>query len=859
MSGNALLLLFLWNLLTIGVMCDNCGGNLKVSCDQNNDCMWNVTSCITSPCQVNMTAAECVKISNCVFESNRCVIAASLDCSAMSQNLCEVDVRCLWNVSSCVVNSSQSHCMSLLESNCVSDVHCKWNTTSCVEISKQEECIAHGGQWFPSNTSCSNHCSLLPTKSECVLDAHCNWNTSSSSCVELSEEKDCTAHGGHWVNSSCITQPHNDNCTELKTENECTTNSHCEWNTTSCVGISEEEKCIHHGGTWHSSNSSCTTTPHEESCSLIHSQSDCEKLSNCKWNPAGKHCATVSEPEDKCEQQLTNITCQAEKECFWVKSHQICVERPEEEEEGSAQDYFFITVIIVMAFSTVRIVQKLQVKALSESAGVIMCGAIIGGVMYLVEYLIDGDLDSHIQFDEEIFALFILPPIIFEAGFTLEHKGVMKNLGTILLYAVLGTLISACTIGFLVYGISSFTFSQLADHPGAPFISLAFGALLSAVDPVAVIAVLGQKFDLKKPPLLYNLVFGEAVLNDAVSIVLYNVMITFVDQELTASSLLLATVDFIKISVLSCLIGYLIGCLCSLFVKHVDFTHHPSIEIIIIGAFALGSYYLAEMLSLSGIMSLFICGRIEGHHAMYNLSQDARESAVFVFKTLAHLAETYVFVLLGQAFWSFSKHNWNFGFIGMVYLIMLLARGLNIFPLSAMANTNRKRGKVTGSMQFFMWFSGLRGAIAFGLSLIMLTRAQKDEKTSKNPNDYITVDIARVFVSTTLMMVVLTVVVMGAFTEYLLAKLQLTGGSDPLSDKESPLIENDQSPESPSESPDKSKALMSRLARLDEKYISPILRSEICHVSYIHPHEAGILNDAGDEKIVEMEDAVIAE
>ena len=267
-----------------------------------------------------------------------------------------------------------------------------------------------------------------------------------------------------------------------------------------------------------------------------------------------------------------------------------------------------------------------------------------------------------------------------------------------------------------------------------------------------------------------------------------------------------------------------------------------------LGSFALGSYYLAETLHLSGIMSLFICARIEGHHAMFNLSQEARESAIFIFKTLAHLAETYVFVLLGEAFWAHS-HSWQPAFIIVSYLAMLLARALNVFPMSFLANLNRKRQRITGSMQFFMWFSGLRGAIAFGLALLTLSKAKKYAGTE--PDKVITVEIAQVFVSTTLIMVVITVLIMGGFTEMLLSKLGLTDDSKspshPTNDAELALMAQgeDESPfgyqaqtdEAPERTEKESKALMRRIARWDDSHIAPILRSEVMHVSHVHPHE----------------------
>lgn len=47
----------------------------------------------------------------------------------------------------------------------------------------------------------------------------------------------------------------------------------------------------------------------------------------------------------------------------------------------------------------------------------------------------------------------------------------------------------------------------------------------------------------------------------------------------------------------------------------------------------------------------------------------------------------------------------------------VIIRAANIFPLSFLVNEYRGEAKISAKNQFIMWFSGLRGAIAFALSL----------------------------------------------------------------------------------------------------------------------------------------------
>ena len=94
---------------------------------------------------------------------------------------------------------------------------------------------------------------------------------------------------------------------------------------------------------------------------------------------------------------------------------------------------------------------------------------------------------------------------------------------------------------------------------------LIFGSLISATDPVTVLAIfqeLGVNID------LYSLVFGESVLNDAVAIVLYKTLLTFLTAEVTFESILTAFGFFALIFVGSLAIGTMFALAVSLLFKY---------------------------------------------------------------------------------------------------------------------------------------------------------------------------------------------------------------------------------------------------------------------------------------------------
>lgn len=146
-----------------------------------------------------------------------------------------------------------------------------------------------------------------------------------------------------------------------------------------------------------------------------------------------------------------------------------------------------------------------------ESCLLIVVGLLVGALIQLAGEEIPPVLDS------SLFFFCLLPPIILDAGYFLPIRPFMENLGTILIFAVVGTLWNAFFIGGLLYAVCQIqpanpsVLHQLELLP-----CLLFGSIVSAVDPVAVLAVFEE---IHINELLHILVFGESLLNDAVTVV----------------------------------------------------------------------------------------------------------------------------------------------------------------------------------------------------------------------------------------------------------------------------------------------------------------------------------------------------
>lgn len=142
-----------------------------------------------------------------------------------------------------------------------------------------------------------------------------------------------------------------------------------------------------------------------------------------------------------------------------------------------------------------------------ESCLLIVVGLLVGG-------LIKGVGEKPPILKSDIFFLFLLPPIILDAGYFLPLRPFTENLGTILIFAVVGTLWNAFFLGGLMYAVCQLGGPGL-NHIGL-LANLLFGSIISAVDPVAVLAVFEE---IHINELLHILVFGESLLNDAVTVV----------------------------------------------------------------------------------------------------------------------------------------------------------------------------------------------------------------------------------------------------------------------------------------------------------------------------------------------------
>ncbi|XP_061034254.1 sodium/hydrogen exchanger 7 isoform X3 [Eubalaena glacialis] len=288
------------------------------------------------------------------------------------------------------------------------------------------------------------------------------------------------------------------------------------------------------------------------------------------------------------------------------------------------------------------------------------------------------DMLRKVTFDPEVFFNILLPPIIFHAGYSLKKRHFFRNLGSILAYAFLGTAVSCFIIGNLMYGVVKLMkiVGQLSDkfyYTDCLF----FGAVISATDPVTVLAIFNE---LHADVDLYALLFGESVLNDAVAIVL--------SSSLTGA-------DVTKFTKLHCF---------------------PLLETALFFLMSWSTFLLAEACGFTGVVAVLFCGITQAHYTYNNLSVESRSRTKQLFEVLHFLAENFIFSYMGLALFTFQKHVFSPVFIIGAFVAIFLGRAAHIYPLSFFLNLGR-RHKIGWNFQHMMMFSGLRGAMAFALAI----------------------------------------------------------------------------------------------------------------------------------------------
>lgn len=443
---------------------------------------------------------------------------------------------------------------------------------------------------------------------------------------------------------------------------------------------------------------------------------------------------------------------------------------PVTEEVFSSWALFILLSLLCAALWSSYYLQQRRIKAIHETVLSIFYGMIVGLIIRVApgHYIQDA-----VKFKSSYFFNILLPPIILNSGYELHQANFFSNIGSILTFAIPGTFMSAIVLGTILY-----IWTMLGvDGVHLEFVdALAVGATLSATDPVTILSIFNAY---KVDPKLYTIIFGESLLNDAISIVMFETCQQFHGKAVSFSSFFEGVGLFLMTFTISTIIGMSVGIIVALILKHSHIRRYPQIETCLVLLFAYQSYFFSNGAHMSGIVSLLFCGITLKHYAYYNMSRRTQIATKYIFQFLAQLSENFIFIYLGLSLFTEVALVFKPLLIIVTFFLVCVARWCAVFPLSRFLNflyrarfekfnrTNILNGgissqsipeEISHSYQMMIFWAGLRGAVGVALALGLQGEARST------------------LLATVLVVVVLTVIFFGGTTASMLDILGIKVG-----------------------------------------------------------------------------------
>ncbi len=299
---------------------------------------------------------------------------------------------------------------------------------------------------------------------------------------------------------------------------------------------------------------------------------------------------------------------------------------------------------------------------------------------------------QQMEFTPQIIMLLLVPPLVFEAAFHIRFDDLRRDFWLILLLAVPGVILTTLLVGWLVSWGTGLALQA----------ALVFGALISATDPVAVVALFRR---LGAPRRLQVLLESESLLNDGTAIVMFGIMVSTTlngDFDLRQS-----ISQFVTVAGGGVVVGLIFGMSISQFTKRID---EPLVETALTTALAFGSYLLAETFHVSGVLAVVTAGVISGNTSQHTMSASTRLVVYNFWEYAAFIANSFVFLLIGLTIdLNILFENWQA--IAWAIFAVLVSRFVSTYAFSLFGR------EISTKWKHVLFWGGLRGAITLALAL----------------------------------------------------------------------------------------------------------------------------------------------
>lgn len=300
----------------------------------------------------------------------------------------------------------------------------------------------------------------------------------------------------------------------------------------------------------------------------------------------------------------------------------------------------------------------------------------------------------------------ILPPLLFEAALNLHWRELRRDLPLVLILSTLGVGLCALVVAF-----------GLVEGLGWPLgAAMIFGALISATDPIAVIALLRETGVKGRLALLIE---SESLFNDGAAALLFTIVVAAIADPATATSWRAIAQSVAVVGGGGIAIGLAAGGVAILIAGRSD---DHLVETALTAVAAYGSFLLAEHFGASGVLATVCAGLVMGNlgvlaedETRFSLSTRGRVFVLAFWEFAAFVANSFVFLMIGLALTSVNVRS--YAALGAIVALALLGRAAAVYPLGLAFLPTPWR--VPLAQQHFLWWGGLRGALALALALAL--------------------------------------------------------------------------------------------------------------------------------------------
>lgn len=355
----------------------------------------------------------------------------------------------------------------------------------------------------------------------------------------------------------------------------------------------------------------------------------------------------------------------------------------------------------------------LKHSRLPYTVGLFAIGIILGvmnrtGVFQSLPELHDA-VSSVANINPDLILYLFLPILIFDAAYELNLHIFKKTLANATLLAAPGLIICMLLTGALMMGVATFI-------PGFESwtwaFALMFGALISATDPVAVVALLHE---LKTSKRFSTLVDAESLLNDGTGIVCFMLFFgAYAAGETTHAS---PVITFIREVGLSTLLGFLLARIVIWFITRINSEEMVQNSVIILAAyltFILSQYYLG----VSGVITLVAFGLTVTYVGKPRLKPQVNTFMEHFWELLTYIANTLIFILVGVVI--AEKVDFSWGALGVLILIYIALNLIRFAMIMLLYPVMKRLGYgLTRRESVILTWGGLRGALAMTLALMV--------------------------------------------------------------------------------------------------------------------------------------------